>query len=486
MSSPDLETAIANPKTEKLNFATKLAYGAGDLGPAITANLLAFFLLFFFTNVAGLNPGLAGSILLVSKVWDAINDPIVGLLSDRTRSRWGRRLPWMLFGAIPFGVFFFLQWIVPTTDQWGLFWYYVAIAICFNSFYTAVNLPYTALTPELTQDYNERTSLNSFRFTFSIGGSILSLIIAQIIFAAIKPGVGADNLRYMVLGGVCAVLSVLPLYWCVFGTRDRVLAKEAERLAHQASQPAEVTIPFMTQLRIVLSNRPFLYVIGIYFCSWLAVQITASIIPYFVVNWMKLSDADFIQVTIAVQGTALFMLYVWTAVSDRFGKRAVYFMGSGLWIVAQGGLFFLQPGQVGLMYVLAVMAGFGVSTAYLIPWSMVPDVTELDELQTGQRREGIFYAFMVLLQKIGLAVALFLLGQALAWSGFMERVAGQPSPIQPEAALMAIRIAIGPLPTLALIGGLVLAYFYPITREVHAEILQRLRDRRLAQTESDQ
>jgi GPH family glycoside/pentoside/hexuronide:cation symporter len=124
------------------------------------------------------------------------------------------------------------------------------------------------------------------------------------------------------------------------------------------------------------------------------------------------------------------------------------------------------------------MAGAGVSTAYLIPWSMIPDVTDLDELETGQRREGIFYAFMVLLQKFGLAGGLFLLGLGLSWAQFKESVPCQPLPVQPESALFAIRVAIGPLPTIALIIGLVLAYFYPITQEVHTEILMRLSEKR--------
>ena len=117
-----------------------------------------------------------------------------------------------------------------------------------------------------------------------------------------------------------------------------------------------------------------------------------------------MQESDFILVTIAVQGTALLMLPVWSAISKRFGKKAAYFMGSGIWIIAQAGLFFLQEGQVVLLYILAVMAGCGVSTAYLIPWSMIPDVTDLDELETGQRREGIFYAFMVLLQKLNTCI----------------------------------------------------------------------------------
>jgi glycoside/pentoside/hexuronide:cation symporter, GPH family len=469
MSKPVLPTA------EKLSFSTKLAYGAGDLGPAITANILGVYLLLFFTNVAGLNAGLAGSILLISKVWDAINDPIVGMLSDRTQSRWGRRHPWMLFGAIPFGVFFFLQWLVPrfspepTANQWGLFGYYVAIAILFNTFYTVVNLPYTALTPELTQDYDERTSLNSFRFAFSISGSILSLILAFAIFGVIKN----PTQQYLVLGGVCAVLSVLPLYWCVWGTYKRVQETERQRLA---SHTAETPLPYLQQLKIVFSNRPFLYVIGIYLCAWLAVQNTVAIIPYFVLNWMGLSNQVFTQVVIAVQFTALVMLFVWSRVSQQVGKRAVYFMGMSLWIIAEIGLFFLQPGQIGWMYVLAVLAGFGVSTAYLIPWSMMPDVIELDELNTGQRREGIFYGFMVLLQKVALAIGLFMVGQSLDWAGFVSSTSGEQIQ-QPASALLTIRLLIGPIPAVVLLIGLVLAYLYPITREVHAEILLKLRER---------
>jgi len=479
ISSSDSSVPPATPKTEKLSFTTKLAYGAGDLGPAITANIGVFFALFFFTNVAGLSAGLAGSVLMLGKIWDAINDPMVGLLSDRTKSRWGRRLPWMLYGAIPFGIFFFLQWVVPhfsadkSVNNWGLFWYYVIIGIFFNSFYTAVNLPYTALTPELTQDYDERTSLNSFRFTFSIGGSIVSLILAQIIFAQLNI---APEQEYLVLAGICTVLSVLPLYWCVWGIRDRVLAGEARRI--ETEEPEHIPLP--EQLRIAFSNRPFLFVVGIYLCSWLGVQVTAAIIPYFVVNWMGLPEAEFPKVAIAVQGTALIMLFVWSALSERVGKKAVYYMGMIVWIIAQAGLFFLKPDQVGLMYFLAVLAGFGVSTAYLVPWSMMPDVIELDELNTGQRREGIFYGFMVLLQKVGLAVGLFLVGQALEIAGFIATVPGQPAPTQPASALLAIRIAIGPLPTIALIFGLILAYFYPITREVHAEILLKLKERHSA------
>ncbi|MGB3532774.1 MAG: MFS transporter [Microcoleaceae cyanobacterium] len=464
-------SASNSTPAQKLSFWTKLAFGAGDLGTAITANILVFFLLFFLTNVAGLPAGLAGSILLIGKISDAINDPIVGVLSDRTEHRWGRRYPWMIGGAIPFGLFFFLQWLVPSTNPWILFSYYIFIGIAFNIAYTVVNLPYVALTPEITRDYDERTSLNSFRFAFSIGGSILSLILARIIF-----GLYPDNpqQQYLVLGGVCAVITVLPIFWCVLGTRHRILSTQnLEELETDSEQ-----IPLIEQLKIAFQNKPFLYVIGIYLFSWLGVQLTASILPYFVINWMQLSETTFPQVAIAVQGTALAMLFVWSLISRRYGKRVVYFMGMTLWLVAQMGLFFLQPGQTLWLYVLAILAGFGVSTAYLIPWSMIPDVIDLDELNTGQRREGIFYSFMVFLQKLGLAIGLFLVGQALELSGFIESIPGQPAPIQPESALLAIRLAVGPLPMIILLCGMILTYFYPITHEVHAEIVLKLQQRR--------
>jgi len=193
---------------------------------------------------------------------------------------------------------------------------------------------------------------------------------------------------------------------------------------------------------------------------------------------MGLPKVMFPLMAMVVQGTSLVMLFVWSSISKRYGKKSVYFMGMGLWIIAQAGLFFLQPGQVGLMYILAILAGCGVSTAYLVPWSMIPDVIDLDELNTGQRREGVFYSFMVLLQKIGLAIGLFLVGQSLDFAGFISTVPGQIPPIQPDSALLAIRFAIGPLPTIVLIIGIIFTFLYPITKEVHADILLRLSEKK--------
>jgi len=456
--------------TEKLNFKTKLAYGVGELAGAIPDNILVFFALYFFTNVAGLNPSFAGSLLLIGKAWDAFNDPLIGWLSDKTRSPLGRRYPWMLGGAIPLGISFILFWIVPPTrNQWQLFAYYSIISIIYYGAISSVLVPFSTLAAELTQGYNERTNLVSFKSSFAIGGSIFALILAQIILDIVEA-----PRSYLYLGAISALLSILAILFCVWGTykRYKIIDNQRQKIQRKPSEP------IFKQFKIALNNKPFLYVIGIYLCSWLGVQVTAAILPYYVVDWMKLPKTHFTQMALAVQGTALIMMFFWSAMGQKFGKKAIYCMGIPATIIAQAGFFFLQPGQVLLMYILAVMAGIGISVAYLVPWSMLPDVVDLDELNTGQRREGIFYGFVVQLQKFGVAGALFLVGKILDWSGLIPTVASQTPPIQPDSALLAIRFIIGPIPTLMLIIGLVLAYFYPITRSKHEEIVLKINEKR--------
>lgn len=456
---------------EKLSWKTKVSYGVGELAGAIPANILIFFLLFFLTNVAGLSPTKAGTVLLFAKAWDAFNDPLIGWLSDRTRSPLGRRYPWMIYGAIPLGVCFFLQWLIlPTTNQWVMLAYYTTIALLFYTAFTAVLLPFNALAAELTSSYDERTSLISFKSSFSIGGSIFALVIAQIIFGL----VASPSKRYLFIGGICGALAIVAVYVSIWGTYRHYKSLPNQKLQIKHSSNRNL----LQQFKIIVRNRPFLYLIGIYLCSWLGVQITAAILPYFVIDWMKLPENHFTQVAIAVQGTALTMMLVWNFLSRRIDKKVIYAIGIPMTIGACAGLFFLQPGQTSLMYILAVMSGIGISTAYLVPWSMLPDVVDLDELQTGERREGIYYGFVVQLQKLGVAVALFLVGQILDWAGFVSNVAGQTVQVQPDSALWAIRVIIGPVTIVSLTIGLLLSYFYPISRKVHTEILAKLQQRK--------
>ena len=409
----------------------------------------------------------AGSVLAVGKVWDAVNDPLVGMMSDRTKTRWGRRYPWIFLTAIPFGLSYCFIWIVPGFEkEWMSFWYYVLITAVFQMFFTTTNLPYSTLTAEMTQDYDERTSLTSIRLAFSIVGG-LSILVAAV---QIPNFISDPGQQYIALGILGGVISTVSIYWCIFGTYSYMekKAKATGQFLGEADDEAQEA--FFQQLVIVLGNKPFLFVVGIYLCSWLALQITAAVLPYYGKYWM---DVDGSVLALIVQGVAVFMMFVCAALSKRIGKRNLYFLGSGIWILVQVALFFLQPGQQGILFGLCAIAGFGVATAYVVPWSILPDVIELDELKTGKRREGTFYSFMTLLQKVGLALGIYLVGLALEVSGF-----DQSLPTQGESALTAIRFFAGPVPLVLLVLGVVLVYFYPLTKEMHAEIMLKLAERR--------
>jgi GPH family glycoside/pentoside/hexuronide:cation symporter len=457
-------------KSEKLSLVTKLAYGSGDLGTAIAAALRAFFLLIFLTDVARLDPRAAGSILLINRIWDSINDPIIGWLSDHTHTRWGRRRPWLLFGAIPFGVFSFMSWLVPPFGDVGKYIYYVVVFLLLDTFYTIINVPYTALTPELTHDYDERTSLNSFRFAFSVGGALVSAVLHPIIVSsAPDPQTG-----YMRSGLVWAIVSTIPCFIVFAFTR--------ERPESSAPQSVEDDTPIYRQIFSAFRNRPYRFVVALYLFSWLALQIVSTVLAYYLTYYMGIPER-LPWVLLAIQGTSFVFLFVWSYLSRMMEKKWVYMIGATLWLCVQLALSLLTPDQAQWVIPIAVLGGAGVSVAYLIPWAMLPDVIEYDEWETGQRREGMYYGFMVLLQKFGIAIGIFLIGQVLAWAGYLTPTDAAPTPTQPESALYAIRLFIGPVPAAILACSLLIAAFYPITRVRHAQLCAAL-DARRAQAEA--
>jgi GPH family glycoside/pentoside/hexuronide:cation symporter len=453
-----------------LPFSVKVTYGIGELAAAVPSSLSAFFVLYFFTSVAGLNPALAGGVLLFGRIWDAINDPLVGWLSDRTQSPLGRRFPWMLIGIVPLSICFVLLWTVPSVEtQWGLFTYYATLSLFAFASLTAVQLPYTALAAELSDDYDERTALIGMKSAFSIGGSILGLVMAQIVFDQ----VAEPQDQYHVLGLISASLAVFMIVICVAGTHRRYWQVQAHR---PPLTPSLHSTSLLADIRSVFRNTAFQNILGLYLCGWMGIQLTAAMLPYFVDTWMGLSESHVARMALSVQGTAIAMVMVWERVAKLSGKRTVFMSGAPLAIMALTALITLQPGEVFMMYGLGIVAGAGVATMYMVPFSMLPDVVDLDELETGMRREGLYFSAVVFLQKLGIATALFASGTLLNMTGFAAQASTQP-----EQALWAIRLLIGPLPAVLLLGSLWFAYQYPIDRQRHQQILLALHDKRLQQ-----
>jgi GPH family glycoside/pentoside/hexuronide:cation symporter len=264
-----------------------------------------------------------------------------------------------------------------------------------------------------------------------------------------------------VSAAIWAVLVVLPCFVVFAGTRERPESFTPEKKEGQ--------IPFGEQLRTVFANRPYRFVIGLYLLSWFTLQLVQTVIIYFLTYYLRRPD-QIPLVLLAVQGSSFVFLFIWTMISRWWDKRMVYIAGASLWLVVQLGLFFVTPDRFAWVIPLAILAGAGVATAFLIPWAMMPDVIEYDELQTGKRREGIYYGFMVFLQKACLALGIYAVGLALSWTGYITPTDAMPAPVQPASTLVAIRFLMGPGPAAILAASLVLAYFYPITRAEHARM----------------
>jgi GPH family glycoside/pentoside/hexuronide:cation symporter len=451
-------------KNEALSVETKLAYGAGDLGAAIVAAISGFFLNAFLLDVAQLRPGLVGIVFFIATFWDAVNDPIIGNLSDRTRTRWGRRRPWLLFGALPFGIAFWLHWVVPPLDETGLFFYYLIVAILLKTAFTAVNVPYTTLTAELTHDYNERTRLTAYRFSFSILGGVAAVGL-QPVLVGLMPDERAGYLLAAAVWGVVIVISS----WITF-------AFTREPDSSTLPPATETQYSFWGGLRAAFSNRPFLYVTGIYLCAWLTLQFIQSNLLLYVRYWIGAEDS-FTLLVLILQVTAFSFLAVWSWFSGRYGKKRTYYVGATIWAVVLVAVFFVPAGDITPLYFVAFFAGVGLSVAYLIPWSMLPDVVEYDEWQNGQRREGLYYGFFVLLQQVGLSLGLALSNFVLDGAGYITPEVGQVVQ-QPESVLLVLRLFVSFVPVLLLLISLPLAYFYPITPEKYQAIEADLAARR--------
>lgn len=275
----------------------------------------------------------------------------------------------------------------------------------------------------------------------------------------------------MVSAAIWAVVATLPFFFAFWGTYER-----------HSTKP-EVEMGFVEGFVTTFKNKAFRYAVWIYLLSWLVVQTVSVIIVYYVNYWLR-NPSYTPLVILSVQGSALLWLSLWNVMSRRWGKKGVYYVGMSFWIVMALALFMLpQTASLPLVMAVGIFTGAGVAAAFLIPWSLLPDVIELDELETGQRREGAFYGFFVLLQKLGVALGVFLVGQVLQYSGYVSPAANaDPLTVtQPASALTAIRWMIGPIPALILLAGMVMVYLFPITKEQHAATLAELARRREAQ-----
>jgi len=462
----------------RLSFWKKTIYGTGDWSTASFGTLRQLFYAIFLTDVVGLEPRLASFVALVGILWDAINDPIVGTLTDRVQTRWGRRRPFLLFFAIPFGVSFLLFWWAPPIENQVLLAIVVCVAfILADSLQTLVYVPFISLLPEIAPDYDQRTELTGYRMFFNLLASLVTAVAAPAIVDSILASGGTQQQGYMLIATLFGGMAALPFLLIFAAVRERTRSEEEKK--------REKETPFMEAVRTAWSNIPFRFATILYMLNWITYDLVGLSLPFFLTYWVARGNLLEKALGLPIESTvfalllitSLVMLPFWIWLSHRLSKRSAYIFGMGFWAVVQLLIFSIQPGQVNYVLVLAVMAGVSVSSAHVLPDAMFPDVIEWDELRTGRRQEGIYYGVMNFVRKTTGALAIFVALQVLGWFGYQAPPVGATSFQQSATTLGAIRFLIGPFGAVLLFSAIGMAWFYPLTRERHARI-RRLLERK--------
>ncbi len=442
-------------KTDKprLSRRVKLGFGVGDLGGNLFFTAMGFWTLFYLTDIVGINAALAGIAILVGKFWDAVTDPMVGFLSDRTRTRWGRRRPYFLFGApllLLASWYFFSSPDFSANQTAGFIWATVFLCLL-NTAYTIVNIPYGSLTPDLTKDFKERTTLNGYRFSFAVIGTILGAAIVQ----PIVDLVGDPHTGFSIVGLVFGVVMAGTILLTFFNVRE---SKEA-----MAERPKE---KFFPTFLAVFKNKVYMKLAAVYTMNLAALTFVQTILVYY----FKYIYHDEGMTTIALLlllGVAMICVPLSVLVAKKLGKKRTYQLALLILAVSCLLIFFFAH-TIGMTFTLGVMvfAGVGIGFGYVPPFAMLPDVVEVDAVQSKARKDGAFYGMWTFFSKIGVALAGALTGMFLGLAKYEADAV-----VQTDATILTIRLLIGIVPALIFLGGIFLIRNYSLDEQTYNDIM---------------
>lgn len=443
-------------KTNAIPLGTKLSYGVGNIGliPVIAA--MSFFLMAFYTDVALISPAVAGMALTVGKIWDIINDPLFGWMTDHTKSKHGRRRVYLIYGAIPLMIGVFVLWIVPADlPPVSAFIWIAATYIIFSTVFSITYIPYTAMTAELTQDYDERTNL----MTISSVGAAIGYAIGSIAMRAIVGSAETPRLGYMIAGavfGVLAGLSVAFVAWRV---------KEPKEFKSATSK-----MPIVASIKATFQNKPFVMLISAFGIVRLAFTLMQASMMYFVVyNLMENRDAIGPLLTVLMLVITVF-IFLWKWIGQRWSKSISYVGGLLIVAVCLFYSFWLGKGDMNILMIVGSILAIGMSSHWVMPWAMLPDVIEYDQLETGERREGMYFGVYGLVDKIARTLGIIILGWVLEILNYVPNVP------QSEESLLGIRLLFGPIPAVLILFAIPILIYYPINREKHAAVVASLEE----------
>ncbi len=461
-----MHETLKAPQTS-MKFSEKAAYGLGDFASSMFWKLFSMFLLFFYTDVFGISAAAVGTMFLMTRIWDAANDPLMGIICDRTNSKWGKFRPYLLFVAIPFAIIGFLTFTTPDLSASGKLMYAYITYTLMMMVYTAVNVPYASLMGVMTSDSGERTSLASYRFIGAFSGGLFVTATANYFVEYFSEGSSeASGYQYTVAiyAGLAAILFALVF----LGTKERL-------------KPALEKSSLRNDLKDISKNSQWFIMLGAGISILIFNSLRDGSILYYFKYFIKDQTVSFFGSEYNFSHTTLSSAYmsIWLGtniigvllakpVSSKIGKKKTFLLSAVLSAIFSFILFFLQPNHLVLIFVLNIFIGISAGIVLPLIWSMYADIADYSEWKTGRRATGLIFSSSSMSQKFGWTLGGALSGWLLAAFGF------QANMDQSDESLLGIRLMISIIAGLGALLAVAFIYFYKLDdnymKEIEAEL----------------
>lgn len=455
-----------------IGFKEKVAYGFGDMASSMFWKIFGMYMLYFYTDVFGLAPAAVGTMFLITRIWDSGIDPVFGVISDRTRSRWGKFRPWILFGAVPFALIGVLTFLVPPAT-WSpslrLLYAYVTYT-SMMMIYSAVNVPYASLLGVISPDGHDRNILSSYRMFFAYAGSFIALALVEPLVRTFSELGGVHSeargwaLTIAVIGILCTVLFLL----CFSGVRERVRPVSVKQNS------------VWSDLKDLCRNRPWWILLGAGIAALIFNSIRDGATIYYFKYYVQQDQIAAVGSFFTLSALYLMVGQVSNMVgvalaaplSNRFGKKRVY-LGAMLVATVLSGIFYsLKADQLVLIFLMQVLISICAGSIFPLLWSMYADIADYSEWKTGRRATGLIFSSSSMSQKFGWTLGGAVTGWLLAQYGF------QANEVQTAEAIHGIRMMLSWLPAVGTVLSVIFIYFYPLNETTMKRVSEELEARR--------
>jgi glycoside/pentoside/hexuronide:cation symporter, GPH family len=450
-----------------LSFSKKVAYAAPAFTLAVVGIPVYVYIPKFYSDVVGVHIGMLGFLLLAVRLFDAVTDPLLGYMTDRTRTPFGRRRPYIALGSFALAVSLYLLFNPPAASPTFETWWFGICIFSLFLFWTTVVVPYESLGPELTFDYHERTELFGLRDGAMLAGTLVAasspLIASQVL--GLSQDAEGERVKFFWIAATYGPMLILCCWWCVLTIQERA------GIEHPSRQP------LLQGLRAVLQNKPFVLLLVSYTIAAFGSNLPATLILFYVEYVLGSKQADLFLAIYFVTG--IVFLPGWVLLSRRIGKKWAWIASMAINTGSFVGVFFLGPGDAAIYGVLVFCSGIGLGATIALPSAMQADVIDYDELLTGERREGQYIGLWSLAKKLSAALGVGLSLSTLSYAGY------KPNVEQTEAVRMTLRVLYALVPSIFNLVGLAIALYYPISTQAHREILEAVQRRRGGETVQD-